>query len=43
MLCVMFMVSMSGGIVGVWFDHYIVVSIIMVSAGIIAFIFCPDS
>ena len=43
MLSVMFMVSMTGGVVGIWFDHYIVVSVIMILAGIIAFLFCPNA
>lgn len=43
MLFVMFIVSMMGGSVGVWFDNYIVASIMMIAAGVVAFIFCPDS
>ena len=43
MLFVMFIVSMLGGSVGVWFDNYIVASVMMSGAGVVAFIFCPDS
>jgi uncharacterized membrane protein YdjX (TVP38/TMEM64 family) len=39
----MFIVSMAGGSVGVWFDNYIVASILMMIAGVIGFFFCPDS
>lgn len=39
----MFVVSMLGGMVGVWFDHYLAASILMIVAGVIAFLFCPNS
>ena len=39
----MFIVSMAGGAVGVWFDNHIVASLLMIAAGIVAFLFCPDS
>jgi Na+(H+)/acetate symporter ActP len=42
-LFVMFMVSMLGGMCGVWFDNYLAASILMVVAGVAAFIFCPNS
>ena len=43
MLFVMFMVSMLGGSVGVWFDNYIVAGLLMIVAGIVGFLFCPNS
>ena len=43
MLFVMFMVSMLGGSVGVWFDHYVIAAILMLTAGVIGFLFCPNS
>jgi Ca2+/H+ antiporter len=43
MLFVMFIVSMAGGSVGVWFDNHVVASIMMILAGIVGFCFCPDS
>jgi Na+(H+)/acetate symporter ActP len=42
-LFVMFMVSMLGGMCGVWFDNYIVASIMMSGAGVAAFFLCPNS
>lgn len=43
MLFVMFMVSMLGGSVGVWFDNYVVAAVLMILAGILGFLFCPNS
>jgi len=43
MLFVMFVISMIGGIFGVWFDNYIISSILMILAGIVGFCFCPNS
>jgi Na+(H+)/acetate symporter ActP len=42
-LFVMFIVSMLGGMCGVWFDHYLAASVLMAAAGVAAFIFCPNS
>jgi Na+(H+)/acetate symporter ActP len=42
-LFVMFIISMLGGMCGVWFDNYIIASVLMISAGIMAFLFCPNS
>jgi hypothetical protein len=42
-LCIMFIMSMLGGIAGVWIDNYIVSSLMMIFAGVIAFLFCPNS
>jgi hypothetical protein len=39
----MFVVSMLGGMCGVWFDNYLVASIMMIFAGAVGFAFCPDS
>jgi hypothetical protein len=39
----MFIVSMLGGICGVWLDNYIISSLLMIFAGILAFYFCPNS
>ena len=43
MLFVMFMVSMLGGSVGVWFDNHYIAAAMMIAAGILAFLYCPDS
>ncbi len=43
MLCIMFMNSMLGGMVGVWVDNYIVSAALMIMAALIAFIFCPNA
>lgn len=43
MLFVMFVVSMLGGICGVWLDNYVISSILMIFAGIVAFFLCPNS
>lgn len=43
LLFVMFIISMLGGMCGVWFDNYIIASVLMISAGIMAFLFCPNS
>jgi hypothetical protein len=43
MLFVMFIVSMLGGSVGVWFDNHIAAAVLMMAAGIVAFLFCPNS
>ena len=43
MLFVMFMVSMLGGSIGVWFDYYLLAAVLMFSAGVVGFLFCPDS
>lgn len=43
MLFVMFIVSMLGGSVGVWFDNHYIASVMMVVAGVVAFLFCPNS
>ena len=42
-LFVMFVVSMLGGIVGVWFDNHVIVAILMILVGVVAFFFCPNS
>ena len=42
-LFVMFIVSMLGGMCGVWLDHYIAAAVLMSFAGVIALFFCPDS
>ena len=43
MLFVMFIVSMLGGSVGVWFDNYVVAALMMFTAGVLGFLFCPNS
>ena len=43
MLFVMFMVSMLGGSVGVWFDNHIAAAVLMCMAGVFAFLCCPNS
>jgi hypothetical protein len=43
MLFVMFMVAMLGGSVGVWFDNYVVAGVMMIGAGVLGFLFCPNS
>ena len=43
MLFVMFIVSMLGGSVGVWFDNHYVAAVMMILAGIFAFLFCPNA
>ena len=42
-LFIMFVVSMMGGMVGVWFDNYIVAGVLMIVVGILGFLFCPNS
>ena len=39
----MFILSMLGGMCGVWFDNYLVAAIVMILAGIVAFLFCPNA
>lgn len=40
---VMFILSMVGGIAGIWVNNYLVSSLLLATAGIIAFLFCPNS
>lgn len=43
MLCIMFMNSMLGGMIGVWVDNYFISAALMILAALIAFIFCPNA
>jgi hypothetical protein len=37
----MFVVSMLGGICGVWIDEYWITALLMITAGIMGFFLCP--
>jgi ABC-type uncharacterized transport system permease subunit len=43
LLFVMFINSMLGGMAGIWVNSYLVSAILMLTAAIIAFIFCPNA